>query len=60
MEEDQNGRRPKLYTTNMEDDQNGRQPKSKTKKFFWHKKIKPPSIKKNVDTKKNIQRNKSR
>ena len=32
MEEDQNGRQPKLKTTKMEDDQNGRRPKGKKTK----------------------------
>merc|ERR1712030_165025 len=33
MEDNQNGRRPKLKTTKMEDDQNGRRPKWKTTKM---------------------------
>ena len=33
MEDDQNGRRPKLKTTKIEDDQNGRRPKWKTTKM---------------------------
>ena len=33
MEDDQNGRRPKLKTTKMEDDQNGRRPKWKMTKM---------------------------
>ena len=34
MEDDQNGRRPKLKMTKMEDDQNGRQPKWKREKNY--------------------------